>query len=110
MHIGFTAPTERTPSREPASNGPSVSVQAWRAAVPRSRGAPISTTFHGADGPDALQRIGQQWPIGFGADLEGCGPSQPRFADINTTSRPEERRGGQASRPAWPPRHRDKTK
>ena len=29
------------------SNGPSVSVQAWRAAVPRSRGAPISTTFRG---------------------------------------------------------------
>jgi hypothetical protein len=75
----FTAPTERAPSREPASNGPSVSVQAWRAAVPRSRGSPISTPPHGADGAGALQRIGQQWPIGFGAGLEGCGPSQPVF-------------------------------
>ena len=29
--------------RASASNGPSVSVQAWRAAVPRSRASPIST-------------------------------------------------------------------
>ena len=56
----FTAPTERTPSRESATNGPSVSVQAWRAAVPRSRGSPVSTPFHGADGAGALQGLGQQ--------------------------------------------------
>jgi len=35
------------------------------------------TPFHGADGAGALQGIGQQWPIGFGAGVEGCGPSQP---------------------------------
>ena len=39
-----------------------------RAAVPRSRGSPISTPFHGADGADALQGIGQQWPSGRGND------------------------------------------
>jgi len=33
------------------------------AAVPRSRGSPTSTPFHGADGADALQGIGQQWPF-----------------------------------------------
>jgi len=42
----LTAPTERAPSREPASNGPSDSVEAWRAAVPRSRRfADINTRF-----------------------------------------------------------------
>src|SRR5258708_3625997 len=66
----FTAPTERTPSRGSARNGPSVSVQDWRAAVPRSRGSPISIPFHGADGADALQGVGPQWPIRFGAGLE----------------------------------------
>ena len=35
------------------------------------------TPFHGADGADALQGIGQQWPIRSGGGLEGCGPSQP---------------------------------
>ena len=33
----LTAPTERAPSREPASNAPSVAVAAWRAAVRRRR-------------------------------------------------------------------------
>jgi hypothetical protein len=77
----FTAPTDRTYSRESASNGPSVSVQAWRAAVPGSRGAPVSIPFHGADGADALQGIGQQWPIRCGGGLEGSGPSQPLAAE-----------------------------
>ncbi len=102
----FTAPTERASSRESASNGPSVSVQAWRAAVPGSCGSPISTPPHGADGAGALQGIGQQWPIRFGPGLEGCGPSQPRFADINTTSR--RRRSGRppGNRPAMARRFR----
>ena len=75
----LTAPTERAPSRGSASNGPSVSVQAgngpsvsaqaWRAAVPRSPGSPISTPPHAADGAGALQGIGRQWPIRFGAAL-----------------------------------------
>src|SRR4029077_8023375 len=41
----FTAPTERTPSREPAGNGPCVWVETWRAAVPRSRGSPNPHRF-----------------------------------------------------------------
>jgi hypothetical protein len=36
--------------------------------------------------PYPYQGIGQQWPMRFGGGLEGCGPSQPRFADINTIS------------------------
>src|SRR6266481_4524245 len=96
----FTAPTERAPSKGSASNGPSVSLETWRAAVPRSRGSPISTPLHGADGADALQGIGRQWPMRFGAELEGCGPTPPRFADIHTASR--RRRSGRppGNRPA----------
>jgi hypothetical protein len=48
----------------------------------------------------------QQWPIGFGAGREGCGPSQPRFADIHTASR--RRRSGRppGNRPAMAHRFR----
>jgi len=69
----FTAPTERTPSRETAGNGPSVGGHDDRrrpgglrslAAVAGRK----STPFHGADGADALQGIGQQWPSGGGND------------------------------------------
>jgi hypothetical protein len=68
LNTGSTAPTERTPSRESASNvrpvvatmiggdlegcGPS---QPWPAVNWHH--------LHGADGADALQGIGQQWPI-----------------------------------------------
>ena len=70
--------------------------------VPRSRGSPISTSPHGADGAGALQGTGQQWPVRFGGGLEGCGPSQPPVADINTASR---RRSGRppGNRPAIGP-------
>jgi len=61
-------------------------VQAWRAAVPRRRGSPISTALHGADGAGALQGIGRQWPMRFAGDLEGWGPSPPWFADIHSAS------------------------
>jgi hypothetical protein len=33
-----------------------------------SKGQATSTPFHGADGVDALQRIGQQWPFVGGND------------------------------------------
>jgi hypothetical protein len=47
---GFSPPNqfERTVSRQ---------VAPWRAAVPRSRCAPISTLFHGADGADMVPRM-----------------------------------------------------
>src|SRR5260370_36892602 len=38
-------------------------IATWRAAVPRSRGAPIPTPLRGADGADALQGFGQHWFI-----------------------------------------------
>ena len=38
------------------------------ASVPSDDGAPISTPPHGADGADALQGIGQQWPWVRGND------------------------------------------
>src|SRR4029077_18830304 len=52
----------------------------------------MSTPFPGADGADALQGFGQQWPMRSAAmmiagGLEGCGPSQPPIADVNTISR-----------------------
>src|SRR5258707_1130869 len=64
----FTAPTERTPSREPASNGPSLrgNDDRWGPGGLRSLAAVAgrkSTPFHSADGADALQGTGQQWPI-----------------------------------------------
>jgi len=55
-------------------------MQAWRAAVPRSRGRPKSTPFHGADGADALQGIANNGhPFGAdGADaLQGIGQQRP---------------------------------
>ena len=83
INAAFTAPTERAPSRASASNGPSVSVQAWRAAVPRSRASPISAPL------SRRRRSGR--PPGnrpvmahrFRGGLEGYGPSQPCFANIN---------------------------
>src|SRR4029077_5733728 len=64
----FTAPTERTPSRGSASNGPLVPGKddRQRPGGLRSLAAVAGrepTPFHGADGADALQGIGQQWPI-----------------------------------------------
>ena len=64
----FTAPTERTPFRGSASDAhPAVAtmfgggLEGLRslAAVAGRKPAP----FHGADGADALQGIGQQWPF-----------------------------------------------
>ena len=59
----LTAPTERTPSRESASNVPSVGGNdvRWRPGGLRSLAAVAgrkSAPFHGADGADALQGIG----------------------------------------------------
>jgi hypothetical protein len=58
-------PESRTPRRERAEVR-----QLWPLrpgdAVPRSRGSPISTPFHGADGAGALQGIGWQWRSGRG--------------------------------------------
>src|SRR5260370_394402 len=78
----FTAPTERTPSRESASNGPSVSVETWRAAVPRSRGSPISTPVsrRRRSGRPPGNRPAMAHPFVatmIGGGLEGYGPSQP---------------------------------
>jgi hypothetical protein len=62
------------------------------------------TPFHGADGADALQRSASNGlpavATMFGGGLDGCGPSQPPVADINTASR--RRRSGRppADRPA----------
>src|SRR6266481_1319449 len=52
----------------------------------------MSTPYPGADGAGALQGFGQQWPMRSAAmmiagGLEGCGPSQPPIADVNTISR-----------------------
>ena len=63
----FTAPAERTPSRESASNG-----QPFLATMigsdlegcgPSQPAGRKPTPFHGADGADALQGIGQQGPF-----------------------------------------------
>src|SRR5258708_33817446 len=64
----FTAPTERTPSREPAGNGPSVGGNDDRSRPGGLRSLAAvagrkSTPFHGADGAGALQGIGPQLPI-----------------------------------------------
>jgi hypothetical protein len=64
----FTAPTERTPSRESASDGlPFVAtmidggLEGCGPSQPRC--AENQDRFHGADGADALQGIGRQWPM-----------------------------------------------
>ncbi len=80
------------------------SVVAWRAGVPRSRGAPTSTPFHGAAERTPSRESASNGPSGRGKDdrwrLGGLGPSQPRCADINTISR--RRRSGRppGNRPA----------
>ena len=51
-----------------------------RAAVPHSRGSPISTPPHGADGADALQGIGQQMPHRFRSRPEGSAVSRSRYS------------------------------
>ena len=82
----FTVPTERTSSRESASDGlPFVTTMLGGGLEMRSLSAVAgrkSTPFHGADGADALQGIGQRWPSVRSNDDrcrlgEGCGPSQP---------------------------------
>jgi len=64
--LHFTAPTERTLSRGSASNGqPFITTMIGGLEGLRSLAAvagPGSTPFHGADGADALQGLGQQWP------------------------------------------------
>jgi len=108
INAAFTAPTERAPSRASASNGPSVSGQAWRV---RSLAAVLrryQRRFHGADGAGALQGIGQQWPIGFGPGLEGYGPSQPCFTDINAAFTAPTERAPPGNRPAMAHRFRSR--
>ena len=93
----FTAPTERTPSRASAHNGHGFVATMIEGglegfAVPRSRGAPISRPFHGANGADALQGIGPQWPFLKRIAYLNCGPNsglvlnfvpQPRRAVVD---------------------------
>src|SRR6266481_5831484 len=89
----FTAPTERTPSRESAINGPSVrgNDDRWRPGGLRSLAAVAGrkpTPFYAADGADALQGIGQQWPIRSSqpcsvATWRACGPSSQPLPAAN---------------------------
>jgi hypothetical protein len=64
-------------------------MEAWRAAVPRSRGAPKSrpVSRRRRSGRPPGDRPAMAHPLVatmIGGGLEGCGPSQPRCAEINT--------------------------
>ena len=91
----FAAPTERTPSRESASNGhpvvatmigdlegcgpsqPLVAVNQHHFTAPTERTPSREAASNGH--PVVATAIG--------GGLEGCGPSQPRCAEINTVTR-----------------------
>jgi hypothetical protein len=81
----LTAPTERTPSREPASNGPSDSVEAWRSAVPRSRRfADINTRFTAPTERAPSREPASNGPSDSVEAWRAAVPRSRRFADINT--------------------------
>jgi hypothetical protein len=56
----FTAPTERTPSRESAGRGNDDRRPGGLRSLAAVAGRKL-TSFHGTDGADALQGIGQPW-------------------------------------------------
>jgi len=103
----FTAPTERTPSSASASNGahgrlPPRFLEGCGPSPPPAE--TTSAPFRGADGADALQRLGQQWrpwPAPATGFWRAAVPRSRRWNDINTISR--RRRSGRPPAPGARP-------